>query len=31
VFRRRDDGWRLQVHHGSPVMGTLAEEGADDD
>ncbi|MCW2725280.1 MAG: hypothetical protein JWN35_2201 [Frankiales bacterium] len=25
VFRRRADGWRLQVHHGSPVMGTLEE------
>jgi uncharacterized protein (TIGR02246 family) len=25
VFRRRPDGWRLQVHHGSPVMGTLEE------
>jgi uncharacterized protein (TIGR02246 family) len=30
VFRRRPEGWRLQVHHGSPVMGTL-EEVADDD
>jgi uncharacterized protein (TIGR02246 family) len=29
VFRRRRDGWRLQVHHGSPVMGTL-EEATDD-
>jgi uncharacterized protein (TIGR02246 family) len=29
VFRRRHDGWRLQVHHGSPVMGTL-EEAVDD-
>jgi uncharacterized protein (TIGR02246 family) len=25
VFRRRPNGWRLQVHHGSPVMGTLEE------
>jgi uncharacterized protein (TIGR02246 family) len=25
VFVRRADGWRLQVHHGSPVMGTLEE------
>jgi uncharacterized protein (TIGR02246 family) len=25
VFRRRPDGWRLQVHHGSPVLGTLEE------
>jgi ketosteroid isomerase-like protein len=30
VFRRRPDGWRLQVHHGSPVMGTLEEEPGDD-
>ena len=29
VFRRRPEGWRLQVHHGSPVMGSLEE--ADDD
>jgi ketosteroid isomerase-like protein len=21
VFRRRPGGWRLQVHHGSPVLG----------
>ena len=26
VFRRRGDGWRLQVHHGSPVMGQLSDE-----
>ena len=26
VFRRRPGGWRLQVHHGSPVMGQLEEE-----
>jgi ketosteroid isomerase-like protein len=26
VFRRRPGGWRLQVHHGSPVMGELAGE-----
>jgi ketosteroid isomerase-like protein len=25
VFRRRPGGWRLQVHHGSPVMGRLEE------
>lgn len=25
VFVRRRDGWRLRVHHGSPVMGTLEE------
>ncbi|GAC1443518.1 MAG: nuclear transport factor 2 family protein [Mycobacteriales bacterium] len=29
VFRRRSGGWRLQVHHGSPVLGTLEE--VDDD
>ena len=23
VFRRRPGGWRLQVHHGSPVLGRL--------
>lgn len=26
VFRRRGDGWRLQVHHGSPVLGHLSDE-----
>jgi ketosteroid isomerase-like protein len=26
VFRRRGDGWRLQVHHGSPVLGQIADE-----
>jgi uncharacterized protein (TIGR02246 family) len=26
VFRRRVDGWRLQVHHGSPVLGRLSDE-----
>lgn len=26
VFRRRSAGWRLQVHHGSPVMGMLSDE-----
>jgi uncharacterized protein (TIGR02246 family) len=25
VFVRRPQGWRLQVHHGSPVLGTLEE------
>ena len=30
VFRRRPDGWRLQVHHGSPVMGTIAEDDEDE-
>ena len=29
VFLRRTGGWRLQVHHGSPVLGTLEE--VDDD
>jgi ketosteroid isomerase-like protein len=26
VFVRRQDGWRLLVHHGSPVLGRLAHE-----
>jgi uncharacterized protein (TIGR02246 family) len=26
VLRRRPDGWRVQVHHGSPVLGRLVEE-----
>ena len=26
VFVRRRDGWRLQVHHGSPVLGRLSSE-----
>ena len=26
VFRRRPGGWRLQVHHGSPVLGRLEPE-----
>jgi len=26
VLVRRDDGWRVQVHHGSPVLGTLVVE-----
>ena len=30
VFRRRAEGWRLQVHHGSPVMGPLEPEDDDD-
>ena len=25
VFRRRADGWRLQVHHASPVLGRLVD------
>lgn len=29
VFRRRPEGWRLQVHHGSPVLGQLEEEPVD--
>ena len=24
VLVRRDDGWRVQVHHGSPVLGELS-------
>lgn len=30
VFRRRAQGWRLQVHHGSPVLGTFEEESDDE-
>ena len=26
VFVRRADGWRLLVHHASPVLGTLVHE-----
>ncbi|MCU1587781.1 MAG: hypothetical protein JWN31_1274 [Frankiales bacterium] len=26
VFVQRAEGWRLQVHHGSPVLGRLAQE-----
>jgi ketosteroid isomerase-like protein len=26
VFVRRPDGWRLMVHHGSPVLGRLVHE-----
>lgn len=26
VFRRRGDDWKLQVHHGSPVMTQVSEE-----
>ena len=26
VLVRRGDGWRVQVHHGSPVLGTLVDE-----
>ena len=25
VFRRRADGWRLQVHHASPVLGRIVD------
>jgi len=25
VFRRRDDGWRLWLHHGSPVLAPSEE------
>ena len=27
VFVRRGDGWRLVVHHGSPVLGRLEHDG----
>ncbi|MCW2614785.1 MAG: alternative dihydrofolate reductase 3 [Frankiales bacterium] len=26
VLVRRADGWKVQVHHGSPVLGRLVEE-----
>ena len=26
VFVRRPSGWRLQVHHGSPVLGRIVHE-----
>lgn len=26
VLRRRADGWRVQVHHGSPVLGRLVDD-----
>ena len=26
VLVRRHDGWRVQVHHGSPVLGQLVDE-----
>ena len=26
VLLRRPDGWRVQVHHGSPVLGQLVDE-----
>lgn len=26
VLRRRPGGWRVQVHHGSPVLGQLVDE-----
>ena len=26
VLRRRADGWRVQVHHGSPVLGKLVDD-----
>lgn len=29
VFVRRAGGWRLQVHHGSPVMGQLAPDAGE--
>lgn len=28
IFLRRPDGWRLQVHHGSPVLGRLEPDDA---
>lgn len=29
VFVLRADGWRLQVHHGSPVLGRVTGEAAE--
>lgn len=29
VFRRRDDGWRLWLHHGSPVLAPSEESPSD--
>ncbi len=29
VLVRRPDGWRIQVHHGSPVLGELVDESSD--
>ena len=29
VLVRRSDGWRVQVHHGSPVLGQLSDEEPD--
>jgi ketosteroid isomerase-like protein len=26
VLVRRPDGWRVQVHHGSPVLGRLVDD-----
>lgn len=26
VFRRRDDGWRLWLHHGSPVLAPTQDD-----
>ncbi|MEU6340036.1 nuclear transport factor 2 family protein [Streptomyces sp. NPDC046977] len=30
VFRRTPEGWRLWVHHGSPVMAGAGEDDAED-
>lgn len=31
VFVRRDGGWRVWLHHASPVLGQLAPDGPDAD
>lgn len=31
VFRRTAGGWRLWVHHASPVLGVVPEDGSDRD
>jgi hypothetical protein len=30
IFRRRDDGWRVWLHHGSPVLAPSSNDGGDD-
>lgn len=27
LYRRHDDGWRLVLHHGSPVLGPRPDDG----
>jgi ketosteroid isomerase-like protein len=30
IFRRRTEGWRLWMHHGSPVLAPSSNDGSDD-